>query len=534
MLKAILLSSALFISLNAEITLSEIDSKPASRAKNFLIWQYLKQDINSTQADYAYKQILGEHSKLNRLYLKKSSNEKLEYKIACQKKLNLLKIVNQECFNYAMKPYKTFRLTNKERIEISSRLTSKWKLNLLKIQSEIPKESNYIKYDKDTVLRMFLNVNKKFRRENLNIFLSKKFINELSKSSKMTPFIKLIFRDKKLNKLQHSLLQVDGKYLDFYGNFLLALYNLKSSNKQEAMKHLILSNMKSKKRINRDKSRFWMYLITHKNEHLQKLLLSMDINIYTLYAHEKLNKPVVNFFTTTDIMDEQNNIDIQDPFEWNNILKIIRQTPKEKLFELAKSYKKANMPAVNTFILEKAYAFKMHGYILPYEKYLKDVSVNDKALIYSIMRQESNYIPAALSRSFALGLMQLMPFLVDSLSKQKGENIEYKDMFNPQKNIEYSIKHLTWMKRKLSHPLFLAYAYNGGTGFLRKHFKTGAFNPGDYEPFLSMELMANSQSREYGKKVLANYVMYKKILGEEISILTLFDNAIRQKKTLPH
>ena len=52
-----------------------------------------------------------------------------------------------------------------------------------------------------------------------------------------------------------------------------------------------------------------------------------------------------------------------------------------------------------------------------------------------------------------------------------------------------------------------------------------------FSPFLSMEMMASSESREYGKKVLANYVMYKKILGEEISIVNLFDTLMQPKRT---
>jgi soluble lytic murein transglycosylase len=77
----------------------------------------------------------------------------------------------------------------------------------------------------------------------------------------------------------------------------------------------------------------------------------------------------------------------------------------------------------------------------------------------------------------------------------------------------------------------MAYAYNGGMGFLRRYLEKGTFNSGKYEPFLSMELMSNSESREYGKKVLANYVMYKKVMGEEVSILRLFDTLTHPKKT---
>ena len=78
----------------------------------------------------------------------------------------------------------------------------------------------------------------------------------------------------------------------------------------------------------------------------------------------------------------------------------------------------------------------------------------------------------------------------------------------------------------------MAYAYNGGMGYLKKHLlNTGKFSTGKYEPFLSMELMANTEAREYGKKVLANYVIYKRILGEEVSIINLFDNLTDPKKT---
>ena len=87
------------------------------------------------------------------------------------------------------------------------------------------------------------------------------------------------------------------------------------------------------------------------------------------------------------------------------------------------------------------------------------------------------------------------------------------------------------MKKSLYHPLFMAYAYNGGMGFFRRHLETGTFNEGLYEPYLSMELMSNRESREYGKKVLANYVMYKKIMGEEVSIVHLFDTLTQPKKT---
>jgi len=530
MLQKLLLLSVISLSLSAEITLQDINQKPASRAKNFLIWQYFKQDITPTQADSAYKLILGNHSKLNRAYLKKSDNKELRYKLDCKKRVDLLKIEDQKCFDFAISSYKTLNMSDEERVKISQRVTDTWRLELLKIQSEEPSQISYEKYDADTILRMFTTTGSSYRRKNLNIALNKNFMDKISGSSKIFQFLKIVIRDENLYKLHKSILYLDANKISANSNFLLALHALKHQKKEQALIYLKASYEKSKKRFQKDKSLFWMYQVSKNKKYLNKLLLSMDINIYTLYAHEMLDESMVNFFTSVVVKNELSPKSLQDPFSWNEILKEISLVPKDKLFELSKSYQQKNMIPVQSFVLEKAYGFNMHGYIMPYDRYLSDLSIDEKAFVYSIMRQESNYIPAALSRSYALGLMQLMPFLVDDIAKKAKETIEYKDMFTPEKNIEYSLRHLKWIRKSLSHPLYMAYAYNGGLGFLKKHLRAGAFRDGEYEPFLSMELMANSQSREYAKRVVANYVMYKQILGEEISIVNLLDRAVQRKK----
>jgi len=104
--------------------------------------------------------------------------------------------------------------------------------------------------------------------------------------------------------------------------------------------------------------------------------------------------------------------------------------------------------------------------------------------------------------------------------KEKGEKIDFDEIFNPYKAIEYADFHLDYLTKYLHHPLFIAYAYNGGIGFTRKHIKDGRnFRTGPYEPYMSMEMMENDEAREYGKKVLANYVIYlNKSIGEESNL----------------
>uniref|UniRef100_UPI0025DB680E lytic transglycosylase domain-containing protein n=1 Tax=Sulfurimonas sp. TaxID=2022749 RepID=UPI0025DB680E len=392
----------------------------------------------------------------------------------------------------------------------------------------------YSKYDSNTVLSLFIRTTSKHRRKNLNLYIHEKLINKISSSWRISQFVKIVIHDDKLDKLQLSLLKLKGEKLNSKTNFYLAINHLMHLNKKKALHYFDLSRSKAKSKIDVDKNFFWMYKITENKKYLDKLLKSRDINMYTLYAHEMQNKSFNNYFCAVEVNESKANKNIQDPFEWSNILKDIKKaSPSQaKLYELSQKYMQEDMVPVQTLILEKAYKYGMHGYVMPYDRYLRDIPTDEKALVYAIMRQESKLIPSALSRSYALGLMQLMPFVADDISKHiKNPVKNYDEMFIPKNNINYALNHLKWMKKSLYHPLFMAYAYNGGMGFLRRHLQKGTFNSGKYEPFLSMELMSNSESREYGKKVLANYVMYKKVMGEEVSILRLFDTLTLPKKT---
>jgi len=522
MLKLFFVLFVIFTSLDAKITLENITSKPTSRAKDFMIWQYFKQNISNAEAKIAYAQSTKHNRKLNRLYAKRVQDPYIIYRDKCRKKRDLFTIKDKKCFKLALSPYKTLAMSHDERKKLAKKVDSPKFIKLLKIQSEPYLSSAYKNYPADVVLKMFINTTASHRYKNLNIHLDKKLLNSLASSSKIHYFIKMIVSNKKLNKLQESLVSLDSPKLSAHDNFRLALFHLQNNRKKLAVKHLKMALQKYKKREEIDKVNFWIYLITHNKKYLHILSKSESINIYTLFAHEKLHTKVTNYFTNLPTKEIKSDIDLRNPFEWNALRLKIKKTPKEKLAALALQYQARCLLPIQSYIVEKSKSFKVHSFIMPYDKYLQDVSTDDKALIYAIMRQESQFIPCALSSSFALGLMQIMPFLTDAMSKQMKLKTTYSDMFQPKVNLKYAIEHIKWMKKSLYHPLYLAYAYNGGLGFLRKHIRSGAFSSKKYEPFLSMELMRNTQTREYGKKVLANYVMYKRILGKSVSIIHLF------------
>jgi len=173
------------------------------------------------------------------------------------------------------------------------------------------------------------------------------------------------------------------------------------------------------------------------------------------------------------------------------------------------------------FVSERYYRYKNSYFITPYEKYIGDLDSKRKALIYALGRQESRFIPTSISTAYAMGVMQIMPFLSKAIAKELKEFYDINKQLEPQTNLKYANHHLNFLEKRAKNPLFIAYAYNGGIGFLKNTVKKRYFNKGLYEPYLSMEMIPYDETRKYGKKVLANYYIYAKHFGLDVQLDTI-------------
>lgn len=110
----------------------------------------------------------------------------------------------------------------------------------------------------------------------------------------------------------------------------------------------------------------------------------------------------------------------------------------------------------------------------------------DPALVKAIIKAESGYNPAAVSRKGAVGLMQLMPATASDLG--------VKDLFDPELNIHGGVKYLKQLLLRYEGNLVLAIAaYNAGIGNVRKYEGIPPYKT----------------TRYYVKKVLEYYRRYK-------------------------
>jgi len=527
---SLVLSLLLFTS-SWGITLAEINDKPASRQKNFLIWQFLHQDINASQASEAFYQVENVNDRFLFDYSAKTDEVEIKYTTEClqKKACDLPFIEKDDCLMLALTPLKASALKSEEREAIAARLNNRfgntqW-LRTLNQESFYTSTNNL--HNENTLFRL---TGAQYRYDHFNHTVTPEVLSALTQSPVFSQIVFLSVTDPKMDQLQQSLASVTVGNYEPQTAFFLAMNALKYGNMVNALEHLKAAKGRYYAPIDKDKCLFWLYKITQDGTYLAELSRSLDINMYVLYARELLTLPTENYFTTLPTRNNPTSITGIDPFEWREFSAEIMASKPETIAPLIDRCDGEESIAVQGYVLERTYEPYIHNFTMAYDQHMSSLSNDQKALVYALMRQETRFIPGLISRSFALGLMQIMPFNVDTISKSNRlKPTTYFDMLQPKYSIAYSISHLKHLTDKYYNPILVAYGYNAGFGSTKRLLTDGSgrFLPGTYEPFLSMELMGNDENREYGKKVLANYVMYKKILGEEVKITSLFDNLVQ-------
>jgi soluble lytic murein transglycosylase len=109
------------------------------------------------------------------------------------------------------------------------------------------------------------------------------------------------------------------------------------------------------------------------------------------------------------------------------------------------------------------------------------------ALLRAVIKAESDFDPRAVSRTGALGLMQLMP--------RTAAAMKVADPFNPVENIAGGAKYLRYLLNRFHGDLPLALA---------------AYNAGEYRVKRWQQIPPIQETQFYVKKVLTYYTVFRK------------------------
>ena len=528
--RAIMILLFVGISLNAkELTVDFFKDKPRSFMKDFYISQFLDQNIKPQDA-YA---LIGDVYNMNYRLFYKFADKVDDFSFTRIKyclKLDAghFKGKSADCVALGLSSFKATKLSSQTLVEIANSIKYAYPKLAQKYIIIASKSFKVLLSGDDKVLiNTFNSVGGEFRRSYYNHPIAPAKLNSLSKLKSFSAMVEKIIRDPKLTNLQKSILKFDSQNLSAEANFLLALNAIKQNQNEIAAWYLKLSKQKAKQQKNKDKALFWSYLITKDITHLTNLTKSKDINIYTLYAHESLGTKTEGIYTTIEPKNKKAPFNVSEPFAWVNVKNSFKSQKYNSYDEKKAAALKLNSDETEAHVARLIYKFSLneHYFLKPYLKQITHLPKKRIALMLAIARQESRFIPTAVSYSYALGLMQFMPYVAkDIAEKNEFKDFKYEDMFDPKIAYKFADIHLNFLEKSLYHPLFVAYAYNAGIGFTKRNIlQKEYFKKGTYEPFLSLEMVPNSQSRDYGKKVLANYIVYAQDLGVDITIKTLLN-----------
>jgi soluble lytic murein transglycosylase len=139
----------------------------------------------------------------------------------------------------------------------------------------------------------------------------------------------------------------------------------------------------------------------------------------------------------------------------------------------------------------------------------KDAAQNalDPFLVASLIRQESEFNPSALSHANAFGLMQLLPKVGKGVAKEfKIKHFSNDELFVPNINLELGTRYFKHMVDHYDGQIEYALAaYNAGEDRVDDWRKSGDFK--DIDEFV--ESIPFTETREYVQAIMRNAVLYK-------------------------
>ncbi|NOZ87452.1 MAG: lytic transglycosylase domain-containing protein, partial [Deltaproteobacteria bacterium] len=200
----------------------------------------------------------------------------------------------------------------------------------------------------------------------------------------------------------------------------------------------------------------------------------------------------------------------------------------DKAFRLAKKAAGRIFKGMDSMLLQAIFP-------RPFANDISLISKNyniDPLFLYAVMRQESAFNPAAISKAGAIGLMQLMPETGKAMAGfRKIPAFSPNRLLDVNTSLDFSAWYLSRLLQKYRGNIALAAAaYNAGEEKLDEWIDR--FGPGPIKVFI--EDIPFDETRHYTKAVLAGYSMYRLLYDRKTNftdILGLFDASVEKNYT---
>ena len=134
-------------------------------------------------------------------------------------------------------------------------------------------------------------------------------------------------------------------------------------------------------------------------------------------------------------------------------------------------------------------------------------SILDPFMVHALIKQESTYQLNTVSPVGAIGLMQIMPFTANDVARVlKLPKPNPEDLFKPELNIKLGVQFMEEVFRKFNRNMIYSVAsYNAGP----QRVSTWSLAANAADPDLFVEEIPFSETKNYVKRVLTNYWIYR-------------------------
>jgi soluble lytic murein transglycosylase len=134
----------------------------------------------------------------------------------------------------------------------------------------------------------------------------------------------------------------------------------------------------------------------------------------------------------------------------------------------------------------------------------------DPYLVASLIRQESEFNPNAVSRANAVGLMQLLPKTGKLVAKEvKLKRYTASQLYTPAVNLQLGTRYFRGMVDKFGGFEYALAAYNAGSDRVEEWLGQGKYR----DPQEFVESIPFTETREYVQAILRNASVYKQLYG---------------------
>jgi soluble lytic murein transglycosylase len=134
----------------------------------------------------------------------------------------------------------------------------------------------------------------------------------------------------------------------------------------------------------------------------------------------------------------------------------------------------------------------------------------DPYLVASLIRQESEFNPNAISHANAVGLMQLLPVTGKKVAKDvKLRHFNPSQLYTPTVNLQLGTRYFKTMVDKFGSFEYALAAYNAGSDRVEDWLSQGKYR----DPQEFVESIPFTETREYVQAILRNANVYKQLYG---------------------